>query len=163
MPKRQGKSSTDGRERKVHAAHHLWKPAFLAAYELNGVIATTARQVGIDQSTVFQAVKEDPTFAAAFEQAKNVFVDRLEKEAVRRATQGVEEPVYQGGMMVGTRLRYSDQLMQFLLERRRYPRALRLEGVASASDEGRAIAAAIAAGLATVPEQPPQEGAAPKP
>lgn len=43
----------------------------------------------------------------------------LEQEAYRRAVEGVEEPVYQGGELVGTVRRYSDKLLEFLLRGRR--------------------------------------------
>ena len=42
--------------------------------------------------------------------------DVLEDEAVRRAKEGVEEPVYQGGKLVGHVQKYSDTLLIFLLK-----------------------------------------------
>ncbi len=42
--------------------------------------------------------------------------DLLEDEAVRRAKDGVEEPVYQGGKLVGHVQKYSDTLLIFLLK-----------------------------------------------
>jgi hypothetical protein len=45
--------------------------------------------------------------------------DKLESEARRRAIEGVEEPVYQGGQLVGTRMVYSDSLLALLLKGRR--------------------------------------------
>lgn len=42
--------------------------------------------------------------------------DILEAEAWRRAVEGVEEPVYQGGKEVGRIQRYSDTLMVLLLK-----------------------------------------------
>jgi hypothetical protein len=46
-------------------------------------------------------------------------VDRLEDEAHRRAARGVEKPVYQGGVMVGTITEYSDTLMTVMLKGKR--------------------------------------------
>ena len=42
--------------------------------------------------------------------------DMLEDEAVRRAKDGVERPVYQGGKLVGHVQEYSDTLLIFLLK-----------------------------------------------
>jgi hypothetical protein len=43
-------------------------------------------------------------------------VGALEDEALRRAVEGVEEPVYQGGKQVGVIRKYSDALLMFLLK-----------------------------------------------
>lgn len=43
----------------------------------------------------------------------------LEDEARRRAVDGVDEPVFQGGELVGHVRRYSDRLLEFLLRGRR--------------------------------------------
>ena len=40
----------------------------------------------------------------------------LEPEAIRRAVEGVEKPVYQGGELVGYVREYSDTLLIFLLK-----------------------------------------------
>src|SRR4051794_39898402 len=63
--------------------------------------------------------KKDEAFAAAWEAAIEEGVDDLEKEARRRAYEGVEEPVFQGGKEVGRVRKYSDALIMFLLKGRR--------------------------------------------
>ena len=45
-----------------------------------------------------------------------VNVDAFQEEAHRRAVQGIEKPVYQGGRLVGTVREYSDTLLIFLLK-----------------------------------------------
>ena len=45
--------------------------------------------------------------------------ETLEHEAWRRARDGVAEPVYQHGKLVGTVQRFSDSLLMFLLRARR--------------------------------------------
>lgn len=42
--------------------------------------------------------------------------DRLEREAMRRAHEGVRKPVYQGGKRVGFIQEYCDTLLIFLLK-----------------------------------------------
>lgn len=61
----------------------------------------------------------DEKFARAWDAALEAATDVLEKEAVRRAVQGVDEPVYQGGKQVGSITRYSDTLLIFLLKANR--------------------------------------------
>lgn len=63
--------------------------------------------------------KRDPEFAEQVCQAVEAGTDVLEDEARRRAFEGVEKPVYQGGKLVGTVREYSDTLLIFLLNGRR--------------------------------------------
>jgi hypothetical protein len=58
-------------------------------------------------------------FCVRWDDAMEAGVDRLEDEAHRRAARGVEKPVYQGGVMVGTITEYSDTLMQVMLKGKR--------------------------------------------
>ena len=54
-------------------------------------------------------------FADRWKVAYNDGVDLLEDEMMRRAVQGVERPVYQGGVLVGTVQEYSDTLLSYAL------------------------------------------------
>ena len=56
-----------------------------------------------------------PTFNKLYAEAKEDAIDRLQREGHRRATLGVDEPVYQGGKRVGFIRRYSDRLLEVLL------------------------------------------------
>ena len=89
--------------------------AFLAAYLETGSITRAAEAAGIQRQQHYRRLKEDPQYAAAFEEAREQFGDALEEEAIRRAREGVEEPVYYQGVVCGGIQRYSDGLMQFLL------------------------------------------------
>ena len=60
--------------------------------------------------------KEDPEFAEAWNLALEAGNDVLEAEALRRAVEGVDEPIYQGGALVGTVTKYSDTLLALLLK-----------------------------------------------
>ena len=55
-------------------------------------------------------------FAKDRKGALDMGADTLEDEAVRRAKDGVEKPVYQGGKLVGHVQEYSDTLLIFLLK-----------------------------------------------
>lgn len=97
----------------------LWTDAFLAALSECGITSHAAEVAGINRLTVWRRRKDDPEFAAACEEAIEMAADKLEAEARRRAVEGVEEPVYQGGQFIGTRTVYSDSLLALLLKGRR--------------------------------------------
>ena len=67
--------------------------------------------------------QEDGTFADDFcvrwAAAMRDGVDVLEDEAHRRGVEGVEKPVYQGGVLVGTVTEYSDTLLNLKLRGKR--------------------------------------------
>lgn len=94
----------------------LKKQAFIEAYCQAGTITAAARVVGIHRSQHYDWLKKDAEYAGSFEQAEQSVADMLEREAIRRAVEGVERPVYQGGRLVGTVQDYSDTLLIFLLK-----------------------------------------------
>lgn len=98
---------------------HLWTDAFLAHLAETGILSDAAAAAGVDRSNVWRRRQDDAEFAQAVEQALDMAADKLEAEARRRALEGVEEPVYQGGQQVGTRTVYSDSLLALLLKGRR--------------------------------------------
>lgn len=74
---------------------------------------------GVNASTIAYHRKTNPEFVEQEFEATQRGTDRIEDEATRRAVEGVAEPVYQGGQLVGEVQRYSDQLMGLLLRGRR--------------------------------------------
>lgn len=98
---------------------HLWTDAFLAALAETGILSRASEIVGVDRILVWRRRQSDPEFAKAVDEALEMAADKLEAEARRRAIEGVEEPVYQGGQLVGTRIVYSDSLLALLLKGRR--------------------------------------------
>lgn len=71
---------------------------------------------GISYSEVYRRRQVDPEFQKRFEDAYEQGVQRLEDEAVRRAFEGVEEPVFYKGEMVANITKFSDTLLMFLLK-----------------------------------------------
>jgi hypothetical protein len=92
------------------------KAAFLAAYSTLGNLSATERLTGIARQRHHEWVKADPAYLADFLIAQEQAIDALESEARRRAVNGVEKPVYQGGKLVGSVQEYSDTLLIFLLK-----------------------------------------------
>lgn len=75
-----------------------------------------AQVAGIDRGTHYRWLQDDPEYAAAFAESSESAIERLEREAVRRAAEGVSEPVYHRGQVVGHVQKYSDTLLIFLLK-----------------------------------------------
>lgn len=115
-----------------------WSGPFLAALRMTGNVSEACRQARTFTAYAYTLRKNNPEFAAAWADAMDEAVDSLEKEAWRRAREGVSEPImYQGepcGVWVnraGQRVeqgtpgamfmplmthRYSDTLLIFLLK-----------------------------------------------
>lgn len=92
-----------------------WERAFLASLALTGNVVEAAQAADVPRSVVYRARDLFPDFAQEWVDALDAAADVLETEARRRAVEGVEEPVYQGGKLVGTVTKYSDTLLIFLL------------------------------------------------
>lgn len=78
-----------------------------------------AKFAGIGRRTVFELKKTDLDFAAACETAYEAGTDKLEDEARRRAFEGVDRPIFQGGKLVGHERQFSDRLLEIALKARR--------------------------------------------
>lgn len=74
-----------------------WIHPFLDALKRSGIVSRACEAAGVSYGAVSTLRKSDADFAAAYDDAMEQAVDRLETEAWRRAHDGVEEPVvYQG-------------------------------------------------------------------
>ncbi len=62
--------------------------------------------------------RDAESFAAAWLQALDHGISRLEDVALERALYGVEVPVYSYDKLVGTRRVFNDRLLMFLLRNR---------------------------------------------
>jgi hypothetical protein len=98
------------------AAQQAKKAAFLSAFAELGTVTHAAIAAGIERTTHYRWVKEDDAYAKGFVEAEGKAIDSLEREARRRAIEGTEKPIYQGGQMVGTVREYSDTLLIFLMK-----------------------------------------------
>ena len=95
-------------------------------------ISEISSELDVTQSTIREWLQQDPQFRVDFQDARGVQTDLLEKEAVRRARDGVEEVViYQGRVVMIAdpdnpdeqiplkRRNYSDTMLMFLLKGQR--------------------------------------------
>jgi hypothetical protein len=102
---------------------------FLRELAAGRTVAAACEAAHVAWSTLYHWRRTDPKFRAAWDEAarhgEDALAARLDSELVRRAVDGVEEPVFHAGEEVGTRKRYSDPLLMFgvreLRDRRRGP------------------------------------------
>ena len=92
------------------------KDNFLDRFEEVWTVTHAAAMAGISRKTVYEWANKDPEFAIKFSHAKEAVADMLEQEAIRRACQGINRPVYYQGQKVDTNKEYSDTLLIFLLK-----------------------------------------------
>jgi hypothetical protein len=92
--------------------------AFLAAMSASGGnVRRACEAIDVSRVTAYEWRNKDPEFAKAWDVAKQIGADSLEDEAIRRAFEGVPEPViYKGKKTRNTIQRYSDTLLIFLLK-----------------------------------------------
>jgi hypothetical protein len=116
----------------------------LAHFADTGRIDLACSAVGVSRDTHYEWLKKDPDYKAEFDVARDRAVDLLEAEAWRRGKDGVPEPVIHAGRRVVETIevaelgedgkptgrtvkvdrdlfivRYSDQLLMFLLKGRK--------------------------------------------
>lgn len=97
----------------------VWQKAFLESLRKLGNITLACESAQIDRSTAYRRREADEAFAAAWEDALEESIDRLEAEARRRAEEGTLKPVFYQGDAVGFIKEYSDTLMVLLLKAHR--------------------------------------------
>jgi len=98
---------------------------FLKALSCGKTADASACSVGLPRRTLYRWRREDPLFAerwqlATARKAPEPTMDPLELEAMRRAVEGTEKPVFRGGTCVGHTVDYSDSMLMFLLKAK-YP------------------------------------------
>ena len=109
------------KEAEFGAIKNVKQRSFLVAFSQLGNISKAAKRAKVDRSSHYKWI--DPkhqlyndNYQAAFKVAQKIAVEHLEAEARRRAVEGIEEPVFYKGEIVGHKMRYSDTLLMFLLK-----------------------------------------------
>ena len=92
------------------------KARFLEVLSETANVAEARKAVGLTARRLFLLKESDPEFSRDWELCFNIGISSLESEAVRRAKDGVPEPVWYKGEEVGSVQKYSDGLLQFLLK-----------------------------------------------
>lgn len=93
-------------------------------------VTESARRAGIGNSTVYRHRQTNARFRAEWDAALTAAVDDVESNALRRAIEGVEKPVFYRGQQVGSIRVHSDALAMFMLKAKRPEIYARLTGAA---------------------------------
>ena len=112
------KPSTAAATAKTRRLRAAKQELFLAKISTGWSVSKAAEAAGVDDSTPYVWTK-DAKFKEKYHAAQERGTQHIEDEALRRAVEGREEPVYQGGKLVGKVTRYSDRLLELLLKSRR--------------------------------------------
>lgn len=88
---------------------------FLAALAELGHVGRACERAQVARGVAYRWRLEDAAFGRAWDMALGLDIDVLLHEAMRRGVDGVEEPVFFHGEVVGVKRRYSDKLLSRLL------------------------------------------------
>jgi hypothetical protein len=112
-----GRSQTDQTRQRM-------RERFLKELAQRGIVLDACAVAGVARPTVYEWRGADPEFAKAWEDALEIAADVLEREAWRRAVEGVDKPLIgrvgkDKDGVITTVKEYSDTLMGRLLGARR--------------------------------------------
>lgn len=106
--------------RRANTRVHSQKVAkFFRELSRSGSVTLASERSGIRRYTLYRMRAQDEKFAKRWDRHLNLGIDRLQDDALRRAVDGVERPVWRGGKKVGTVQQYDNRLLQFLLRAHR--------------------------------------------
>lgn len=93
---------------------------FIAELADCGSVRAACRRMGVGEHHLYKLRRhpEGESFRAAWEAALDIGIQRIEDVAMDRALNGVEQPVYHKGDIIGTRRVYNDRLLMFMLRNR---------------------------------------------
>ena len=97
--------------------------AFLAALESTGIVSHAAKAAEVGRRTVYDHLKADPEFYEQTRDALATADGNLQMELMRLAVEGVQQPVYCRGEVVGQSTRKNDALLVFAIRNLRQQRS----------------------------------------
>lgn len=98
------------------------RASFLAELAVRGNVSDACAAADLGRTTVYEWRADDATFATEWDAALDQAADLMEREAYRRAVEGLDKPVFgslgnnMGTGEVGVIREYSDTLLIFLLK-----------------------------------------------
>jgi hypothetical protein len=93
--------------------------SFLHHLGRTGSVTLAAARAGLKRRMLYRLKAADEGFAGRWDEALNLGVERLQDDAMRRALEGTERPVYRNGQKVGSVQQFDNRLLQFLLKAHR--------------------------------------------
>jgi hypothetical protein len=109
---------------RQYQRHDGWTPerqrGFIEALADTGSVEAACKAVDMSQPGAYHLRRQPgaASFRKAWEAALQLGVQRVEDVVMDRALNGVEEPLYSYGKLIGTRRRYNDRLLMFILRNR---------------------------------------------
>lgn len=101
--------------RKDLADVQTQKARYLAGFAAYCTLTSGCKAANVAPETVYRWREMDDGFVIRENQLRMELADRLEQEAIRRAFEGWDRPIYQRGELVGHERVYSDSLMKLML------------------------------------------------
>lgn len=95
------------------------RSGFLEAFEKTGMVSRACEAIGISRQTAYAERQRNEDFAIEWHDVEERVTETMEREAYRRAVEGVTEPVVSAGKHVTDVQSYSDRLLEFMLKARR--------------------------------------------
>ena len=92
---------------------------FLHFLSRSGSVSYAAEQARVERRTLYRRRANDEHFAAQWDEALNLGIDRLQDDAMKRALGAAERAVWRNGKQVGSVQQYDNKLLQFLLRAHR--------------------------------------------
>lgn len=96
-----------------------WADRWLQTFAEYGTVSYACQVAEVGRTTVYARRQRDESFAIAWADVEERTTERMEQEAIRRGTDGVDRNVYHQGEVVGQERHYSDTLLMFMLKSRR--------------------------------------------
>lgn len=93
------------------------REAFLDALAKIGTVAGACRAVGRSTTNAYRTKERIPEFSARWDAIQAAHTGAAIEEAMRRAVEGWDEPIFHAGKQVGVRRRYSDGLLKTVINR----------------------------------------------
>lgn len=93
--------------------------AFLTALSETANVSRSCQIAGITRSVAYEWRDNDPDFKVIWDKALDLGTDALEDEAIRRAKEGTDRPVFYKGVQCGSVREYSDTMLIVMLKARR--------------------------------------------
>jgi len=116
MPRRKLTEVDATQAREPLRRPRVWEATFLGILSKRANVTEACAAAGIERATAYKRRSENGPFSDRWDQAISEASDALMEEAWRRAVEGVDRPVFQGGAQEGSVREYSDRLMERLLE-----------------------------------------------
>jgi hypothetical protein len=106
-------------KKKTRKPNTRWHGKFLAALRQTRSVSQAAAVAGVSRETAYRHRREFPQFDVDWQECYESNIDDLEASALRRAIEGVDEPVFHQGVECGFKRRYETALTIFMLKAHR--------------------------------------------